>query len=111
MGDGGDAVGGLAGDGDGDVRHLLLRGLGQFLEVLNHPVLLLHGIAASEEVTVFVIAGPFGACLLYTSGSAGDVPQGPVEVFGDVVGAEAGEHEPHQGLGIGGCLLYTSRCV
>ena len=34
-------------------------------------------------------------------GSAGNVPQSPVEVGGDVVGGEPGEHEPHEGLGIG----------
>ncbi len=58
---GGDAVGGLAGDGDREVGHLGLRRFRLLLEILNHPVLLLHGIAAPEVVAGLVIAGPFGA--------------------------------------------------
>ena len=59
--DGGDTVRCLAGNGDWQLSHLWLRRLGLLLKVLNHPVLLLHGVAASEVVTGLVIAGPFGA--------------------------------------------------
>ena len=61
MGDGRDPIGGLTGNGDREIGHLWLRGLGLLLEILNHPVLLLHGIAPPEVVANLVVAGPFGA--------------------------------------------------
>jgi hypothetical protein len=59
MGNGRNPIGGLAGNRDREIGHFRLRCLRLLLEVLNHPVLLLNGVTASEEVTVFVIAGAF----------------------------------------------------
>src|SRR5471032_199034 len=61
MGNGGDTVGGGAGNGDRQVTDLGRRRLRLFLEVLHHPILLFDRVAASEVVTGFVIAGPFRA--------------------------------------------------
>jgi hypothetical protein len=80
----GDTIGGLSGDGDRDERHLLLRGLGLFLEVLNHPILLLHGIASTEVVAGLVVAGPFGGRAGWRSRRNAPKPAGTIR--GDRIG-------------------------